>query len=57
MQDELAEGVGNADIYSLSKLAQFMMLGSIDYSSEDLEGHMSPEMLEFIKKSESDNPY
>jgi len=51
------EAQGNADLYSVGKLAQFLICGSVDYSAEDLEGQVSPEMQEFIRRTESENPF
>lgn len=57
MQAEIEDGIGNADVYSISKIAQFMVLGTVEYAADDLEGQMSEEMREFLKKSESESPY
>ena len=57
MEKAVHEYPKQCDLYSLGAIAKFLLFGALHYQAEDCEGHVSPEMQEFMRRVESDNPY
>ena len=56
LEKAIQDTPGNADIKSVSLIAMYLLLGDTEISIDEVEGEVSPEMLEFLQKTESDNP-
>ena len=57
LKNALAQVAGGAsDLYSISKIAKFLLVGETSLSSADMAEDISEEMKDLLEKIESENP-
>jgi len=57
LEKAVHEAPATCDLYSVGAIAKFLLVGTVEYSADDLEGQISSEMQDFLRKVESENPF
>jgi len=57
LEKVIAEAPYACDLYAIGAVTKFLLSGYSEYSADDLEDFASPQMRDFLRKVESENPF